>query len=86
LGVYNGIQLKHSESSCFEVDQRKLVDKGIKYLIKRFIENQSEIAKAVPVFDTFTWPEDVLEGFGKEEIIILKNISANVLIMMKKPF
>jgi hypothetical protein len=39
-------------------------------LIKRFGENESEIAKAVSVFDTFTWPED-LESFGKEEIKIL---------------
>jgi hypothetical protein len=39
-------------------------------LIKRCGENESEISKAVSVFDTFTWPED-LEGFGKEEIKIL---------------
>jgi hypothetical protein len=37
---------------------------------KRCGENESEISKAVSVFDTFTWPED-LEGFGKEEIKIL---------------
>jgi FPC/CPF motif-containing protein YcgG len=48
---------------------KKLTDEGIKYLIKRFGENESEIAKAVSVFDTFTWPED-LEGFGKEDIKI----------------
>jgi hypothetical protein len=43
----------------------------MKYLIKGFGENESEIIKAVSVFDTFTWPED-LEGFGKEEIKILE--------------
>jgi hypothetical protein len=50
--------------SYSDVEQKKLIDEGIKYLIKRFGENESsEIAKAVSVFDT--WPED-LEGFGKE--------------------
>jgi hypothetical protein len=61
-------------------------------LIKRFIENQSEIAKAVSVFDTFTCPEDDLEGFGKEEITILEkyfskcfdNVEETILMNLKK--
>jgi hypothetical protein len=69
IGVYKGIQLMHAES-YLNVEQKNLLDEGIKYLIKRFVGNVSEIAKAVSVFDTFTWPED-LEGFGKEEIKIL---------------
>jgi hypothetical protein len=68
IGVYKGIQLMQAESYS-NVERKKLIDEGIKYLIKRFGENESEIAKAVSVFDTFTWPED-LEGFGKEEIKI----------------
>jgi hypothetical protein len=35
LSIYNGNQLKQSESSCSESDRRKLVEEGIKYLIKK---------------------------------------------------
>jgi hypothetical protein len=46
----------------------------------------------VSVFDTFTWPEDDLEGFGKEEITILgkhfskcfDNDEETILINFKK--
>jgi hypothetical protein len=37
IGVYKGIQLMHAES-CSNVERKKQIDEGIKYLIKWFGE------------------------------------------------
>jgi hypothetical protein len=54
-------------------------------LIKRFGESESEIAKTLSLFDTFTCLK-IWKVLGRKKLRFWGSILANILITMKKQF
>lgn len=56
-GKFKEIQLTNIGNRDFETDKKNILDEGIKFLKKRFLNNSTSIIEAISVFDTFQWPD-----------------------------
>jgi hypothetical protein len=64
-GLFHEVQLMETEKGHekFTADRKKIIEDGIEAIKQRFMSTATDDKlKAMSVFDTFTWPKNLLRG------------------------